>query len=184
MDYLSLASNARFPFLRFSAFSPGVVLWGIDVIPGIPWYCIPGIRALIRCVAVALAQQLGRNSRFAQQPPRGWLRAAQHAILGAQHFWPQTIFFVAASFSPQATKKNWVFFFLIRRRREFQAPFLQFAVGIFFQAYFPTSKYSPWSTKINWRLLLFAVGFYSFFRHFLLFAVAENKLKGAFRFSP
>ena len=32
---------------------------------------------------------MGQNSRFAQQPPRGWLRAAQHAILGAQHFWLQ-----------------------------------------------------------------------------------------------
>ena len=46
-------------------------------------------RALISCCAVARAQYLGQNSRFAQQPPQGWLRTAQHAILGAQHFSPQ-----------------------------------------------------------------------------------------------
>ena len=34
--------------------------------------------------------------------------------------------------------------------------------------------------KINWRLLLFAVGFCSFLGTFLVFAEAENKLKGAF----
>ena len=46
-------------------------------------------RARISCCAVARAQHLGQNSRFAQQPPQGWLRAAQHVILGAQHFSPQ-----------------------------------------------------------------------------------------------
>ena len=41
-------------------------------------------------IVVALlrrAQYLGQNSsRFAQQPPRGWLRAAQHAIQRATFF--------------------------------------------------------------------------------------------------
>ena len=41
---------------------------------------------LLRCCAVALAQHLGQNICFAQQPPRGWLRAAQNAIWGAQYF--------------------------------------------------------------------------------------------------
>ena len=56
------------------------------------------IRTLISCCAVALAQHLSQNSRFAQQPPRGWLRAAQHAILGAQHLSPQAILFVGGVF--------------------------------------------------------------------------------------
>ena len=47
----------------------------------------------MRCFA--LAQHWSQNSRFSQQPPRGWLRAAQHAILGAQHFSPQAFYFVA-----------------------------------------------------------------------------------------
>ena len=47
-----------------------------------------GIRALIRCCAVKRAQHLGQNGRFTQQPPRGWLRAAQHAFFGAQRFSP------------------------------------------------------------------------------------------------
>ena len=60
--------------------------------------------------AVALAQHLGQNSRFAQQTPLGWLCADQHAILDAQHF------------SPQANKnlrgKNVLgIFFLIRRKQ-------------------------------------------------------------------
>ena len=39
-------------------------------------YIILGVtRALIRCYAVARAQHLGQNSRFGQQPPRGWPRA-------------------------------------------------------------------------------------------------------------
>ena len=36
--------------------------------------------------AVARAQHLGQNSHFAQQPPRGWLRSAQPAVFGVQHF--------------------------------------------------------------------------------------------------
>ena len=61
-------------------------------------------RTLTSCCPVARAQHLGQNGRFAQQTPRGWLRAAQHAILGAQHF------------SPQAKKNavKWGIFFLIR----------------------------------------------------------------------
>ena len=51
----------------------------------------------ISCCAVARAQHLGQNGRFAQQPPRGC--AAQHAIFGAQHL------------SPQARKKNMRAFF-------------------------------------------------------------------------
>ena len=58
------------------------------------------------CCAVVLAQHLGQNSRFAQKPPRGWLRAAQHAILGAQHFSPQAFFFVHVLFSFFAGEKK------------------------------------------------------------------------------
>ena len=36
--------------------------------------------ALISCCVVARAQHVGQNSRFAQQPPLGWLRAGQLAI--------------------------------------------------------------------------------------------------------
>ena len=48
-----------------------------------------------------------------------------------------------------------------------------------FEANFPITVFD----KINWRLLLFAVPgrLLLFLGHFLLFAVAENKLKGAFR---
>ena len=67
-------------------------------------------RALISCCVVAQAQHLGQNSRFAQQQPRGWLRAAQHAILGAQHFSPQAIFFVARTFFAVGEKKKWGLF--------------------------------------------------------------------------
>ena len=59
------------------------------------------IGALISCCAVARAQHLGQHNRFAQQSPRGWLRAAQNAILGAQHFSLHAFFFVARFFSPQ-----------------------------------------------------------------------------------
>ena len=39
-------------------------------------------RALLSCCAVALAQHLGINSRFAQQPLRGWLREAKTFFKG------------------------------------------------------------------------------------------------------
>ena len=58
---------------------------------------------------------------------------------------------------------------------------MQFAAGekkkrpIFLFAVVDKKKLAPFA--IGRRLLLF-------FRHFLLFAVAENKLKGAFRYSP
>ena len=53
------------------------------------------------CCAVARAQHLGQNSRFAQQAPR----AAQPAILGARHFSPQA----------QAKKHVARLFFAVRR---------------------------------------------------------------------
>ena len=67
-------------------------------------------RALISCCAVARAQHLGQNSRFTQQPLRGWLRAAQHAILGAQHFSPQAKKNVARLFFAVGQKKIGVLF--------------------------------------------------------------------------
>ena len=60
-------------------------------------------------LGVARAQHLGQNSCFAQQPPRGWLRAAQHAILGAYAKKNLEPFF---SNSPEAIKKK-IFFFII-----------------------------------------------------------------------
>ena len=73
-------------------------------------------QALISCCAGARAQHLGQNtcSRFAQQPPRGWMCAAQHAIFGAQHFSPQAERLLRVFFSG---KKNW-------------GPFIYFAGGV------------------------------------------------------
>ena len=74
-------------------------------------------RALISCCAVARAQYSGQNSRFAQQqPPRGWLRAARHAMLGAQHFSPQAKKNIARLFFALGGEKKWRPFFLLRRR--------------------------------------------------------------------
>ena len=64
------------------------------------------VRALISCCcAVTRAQHLGQhNNRIAQKSPRGWLRAAQHAILVPQHFSPQAKHvLLRVLFSPQAT---------------------------------------------------------------------------------
>ena len=64
-------------------------------------------RALICCCAVARAQHLGQHNTITvlrNSRSRGWLRAAQHAILGAQQFLPQKI--GCMIFSPQAEKKN------------------------------------------------------------------------------
>ena len=44
-------------------------------------------------------QRIGRNSRFAQQPPRGWLRAAQDDTVSPQHFSSQVIYYGGAAFS-------------------------------------------------------------------------------------
>ena len=41
----------------------------------------------------------------------GWMRAAQHAILGAQHFSPQAKKLVAAFFFAVGEKRNWASFF-------------------------------------------------------------------------
>ena len=57
------------------------------------------IRALVSCCAVARAQLLGQKSRFAQQPQRGWLRAAQHE------------FFMRAKFFAAGEKKMKHLFF-------------------------------------------------------------------------
>ena len=59
---------------------------------------------------------MGQNSRFAQQPPRGWLRAAQHAILGAQHFSPQAKAIVARRFFALGGNKFGALLFLLCRR--------------------------------------------------------------------
>ena len=65
--------------------------------------------------AVALAQNFGQNSHFPQQPRRAWLRAAQHAILGAQRFFPQA-------------RKNVAVFFVRRTKakQHFEALFFRF----------------------------------------------------------
>ena len=49
--------------------------------------------------AVARRQYLGQNNSFTQQPPR--LRAAQHAIFGAQHFSPQAILLLCTLSPPE-----------------------------------------------------------------------------------
>ena len=67
-------------------------------------------RALNSCCAVARAQRFGQNSRFVQPPPRRWLRAAQQAILGGQHFLPLAIFSIARHFFAGGKKKNEAFF--------------------------------------------------------------------------
>ena len=79
-------------------------------------------RALTSCCAVARAQHLGQNSRFAQQPPRGWLRTAHHAILCAR------------CFSPAAKNNVARRFFAVGRRRgkKIGALFFEFAGGDFF----------------------------------------------------
>ena len=77
---------------------------------------IVGNRALVSCCAVAQAQHLVQNRRCAQQPPRGWLRAAQHAILGAQHFSPQAKAIVARRFFALGGNKFGALLFLLCRR--------------------------------------------------------------------
>ena len=79
------------------------------IVPHVMAYRVP-TRALISCCAVARAQHLGQNSRFAQQPPIGWLRAAQHAIFGAQHFRRRRKFFVAAFFFRRRREKKKAYF--------------------------------------------------------------------------
>ena len=79
--------------------------------------CVP--RALISCCAVARAHHLGQNNRFAQQPPRGWLHAAQHAILGAQQF------------SPKAKKNVARLFFAVGQKKK-MGPFFLYFAGVFF----------------------------------------------------
>ena len=64
-------------------------------------------RALISCCSVARAQHLVQNSRFAQQPPRGWLRAAQNASLGGQRFSSQAKKFVARLLFDVGEKNIW-----------------------------------------------------------------------------
>ena len=80
-------------------------------------------------LAVTLAQHLDQNSRLAQQPPRGWLRSAQHAMLGAQHFSPKAKHCVEAFFLAVGENSAWGIFYeyavreekkkkAIRRRRQ------------------------------------------------------------------
>ena len=72
-------------------------------------------RAFIRCCAAVLAQHFGQNIRFAQPPPRGWLRAAQHTTLSADLYSRQARFLLLFFFSPELKKKINILF-LIRRR--------------------------------------------------------------------
>ena len=75
-------------------------------------------RASTSCCAVALAQHSGQNSLSAQQPPQGWLPLAQHAILGAQHFFAAGLFFVVAFLFAIGDKKRLASLYLIRRRQQ------------------------------------------------------------------
>ena len=149
-------------------------------------------RALITCCAVALAQHLGHNRCYTQQPPRGWLPLAQHAILGAQDFFHRRPFFVVAALLFAVREKKMASLCPIRRRREEKK--LHFCnIGekkknsIFsirrrrkkIKTIFPIrrvekNKMAPFG--IRRRLFLFS-------RHFLLFAVAEIKFKSDFRYS-
>ena len=70
-------------------------------------YLVLGTGVLMNCRAVARAQHLGQNSRFAQQPPQG---------SATRDFWRATffaagVFFLARRFSPEARKKIEVLFF-------------------------------------------------------------------------
>ena len=66
-------------------------------------------------LAVALLSRgkhhFGQNGLFTQQPPRGWLRAAQHAICGEQHSSPQAKMVAACLFFGRRGKKNETPFF-------------------------------------------------------------------------
>ena len=110
--------------------------------------------------------------------------AAPHVVLGAQHFSPQAISFCCVLFSDEGGKKNMVIFFLTRRRRKKQRKtfnFFFFGIRrrrekepIFLFALIDKNKLTTFAIR-RWVLL--------FFRRFLLFTVAENKLKGVFRYS-
>ena len=69
-------------------------------------------------LAVTLAQHLDQNSRLAQQPPRGWLRSAQHAMLGAQHFSPKAKHCVEAFFLAVGENSAWGIFYEYAVREE------------------------------------------------------------------
>ena len=80
--------------------TPGAVTWFsvVGFPDGLSFQGYTVSRALTSCCAVALAQHSGQNSRSAQQPPQGWLPLAQHAILGAQHFFAAGLFFLLRPF--------------------------------------------------------------------------------------
>ena len=73
-------------------------------------------RALSSCCAIARTQHLGQRNRFVQQSPRGWLRATQHAIVGAQHFSRLVALFLFAA----GNFFVWGSFFLNRSGRSFR----------------------------------------------------------------
>ena len=87
-------------------------------------------RALTSCCAVARAQHLGQNGRFAQQQPlRGWLRAAQHAIFGALHFSLQAKKQIGPLFLVVVVEKHLIKFAICRRLLFFFRHLCQFAVA-------------------------------------------------------
>ena len=72
------------------------------------------------------AQILSQHNRFAQQSPRGWFRAAEHAILGAQLFSLQVKSFVVHFFSPPRRFFSGCLFCLNLSRRKKQNRYLVF----------------------------------------------------------
>ena len=83
---------------------------GIYVFLGTSWVLITmthrninTTRALISWLAVARAQYLGQNSRFARQP-----RVVRSAArdFGPQPFSPQAFFLLRVCFSPEVKQKN------------------------------------------------------------------------------
>ena len=107
------------------------------------------------CCAVALAQDMGQTSRFAQQQPlRGWLRAAQHADLSSQEIFVAVLFFAVCVFGRGGD------LFSNSPRARNNAPLLQFAVSeknfirpIFLFAVVDKNELAPFA--IRRRRLLF-----------------------------
>jgi len=90
-----------------------------------------GPRALISCCVVAplcgrriwVKTAVWRNSR-----PRGWLRAAQHAVVGAQHLSPQAKKKLRAFFRRGPKQFLKLHFFLNCRKRKNNSSLFLFAV--------------------------------------------------------
>ena len=134
------------------------------------------------CCAVVLAQHLGQNSRFAQKPPRGWLRPAQNTWFWARNIFRRRRKKLLRAFFVRRRQSLGIFFVIRRRRKTFLSTFfsirrrrMKIFRPILLFAVVDRNKLAPFA--IRRRLLLF-------FRHFLLFAVTQNKIKGAFPYSP